>query len=94
MRCLVLLLAIGCANATHDDDFPVEPNGAGPSLPPRGFTTLRGRICISDDLVEFRRCRSRDLAGFTVEVEDELAITDETGAFEVRAPSSTAATMF
>lgn len=94
MKCLVLTVAAAFAGCTGDDagEFPVEPAGAETPVTPTSSTggdtdALRGRVCISDDLLDLTVCRTTDLAGFQVSLGGSTAITDETGGFALPRPT-------
>ncbi len=79
----LLLGAVGCANGGSDfADFPALPQEQGPELSSEA-NTLRGRVCVVDDVLALASCRTSSLANFAVSLGSATATTDETGTFQI-----------
>jgi hypothetical protein len=80
---------VGCVDES-EPAFPVTPGGgsAGPSDQAGGSgnaQSLRGRVCVLDDLFTSNGCSNTDAGGLTVSLGDQTTTTNENGTFSMQA---------
>jgi hypothetical protein len=82
------VMAAACTDA-DTDNYPVLPGAGGPGETPVGGTAegvLRGRVCMSDDLIIRESCAETGVGGLEVAIGGASAFTADDGTFEMPMP--------